>query len=283
MTEIKVGHTGRSGPQGVTATADAVWVGIPNAEAVVRIDPATNKVVATIPVDHVAVRRDRGDRGRGLGLELLRRREDHPDRPADERAGRRVLDRRAQRRRRRREWLSVVPGRQSARPIQPGNERGGWRRRVQPTPSRATAPPSGSVPSGSAASAAAPWPASRSTPSKTGRHRDTHSRGRGPGPRLPCRRGPARGMAGARPGRVALRPDAAPTSPIQGTNEGHCNDASLEDSERADRPTVALTMMATSAQATYPGSADGRLAFGMRDRRQRRRLHLQANGQRPAG
>jgi virginiamycin B lyase len=50
VTEIKAGLTGRAGPQGVTATADAVWVGIPNTEAVVRIDPATNKVVATIPV-----------------------------------------------------------------------------------------------------------------------------------------------------------------------------------------------------------------------------------------
>ena len=50
VAEVKVGNTGRSGPQGVTATADAVWVGIPNTEAVVRVDPATNKVVATIPV-----------------------------------------------------------------------------------------------------------------------------------------------------------------------------------------------------------------------------------------
>ena len=50
VVEVKVGNTGRSGPQGVTATADAVWVGIPNTEAVVRVDPATNKVVATIPV-----------------------------------------------------------------------------------------------------------------------------------------------------------------------------------------------------------------------------------------
>jgi len=50
VTEIKVGNMGRAGPQGVTATADAVWVGIPNIEAVVRIDPAANKVVATIPV-----------------------------------------------------------------------------------------------------------------------------------------------------------------------------------------------------------------------------------------
>ena len=48
VAEIKVGLSGRSGPQGVLATADAVWVGIPNSGTVVRIDPATNKVVATI-------------------------------------------------------------------------------------------------------------------------------------------------------------------------------------------------------------------------------------------
>ena len=40
----------RSGPSWIAAGAGSVWVGVPNLSAVVRIDPATNAVVATIPV-----------------------------------------------------------------------------------------------------------------------------------------------------------------------------------------------------------------------------------------
>ena len=45
---IEVGPAGSSGPQGVAGDATAVWVGVPNIGAVVRIDPSTNKVVATV-------------------------------------------------------------------------------------------------------------------------------------------------------------------------------------------------------------------------------------------
>jgi hypothetical protein len=48
MAEVDVGPAGASGPQGVAAGANAVWVGIPNIKSVVRIDPTTNAVVATI-------------------------------------------------------------------------------------------------------------------------------------------------------------------------------------------------------------------------------------------
>jgi virginiamycin B lyase len=47
--EIAIGPSGPAGPQGVLATTAAVWVGIPNSSSVVRVDPATNKLVATIP------------------------------------------------------------------------------------------------------------------------------------------------------------------------------------------------------------------------------------------
>ena len=40
----------RGGPQWLAAGAGAVWVGVPNLSAVVRIDPERNVVVATIPV-----------------------------------------------------------------------------------------------------------------------------------------------------------------------------------------------------------------------------------------
>jgi hypothetical protein len=63
MAEVDVGPAGASGPQGVAADATAVWVGIPNIDSVVRIDPTTNAVVATIktttsPCGGIAVQPD---------------------------------------------------------------------------------------------------------------------------------------------------------------------------------------------------------------------------------
>jgi hypothetical protein len=48
--EVSVGPTGPSGPQGIAANASGIWVGIPNANAVVRVDPATHAVVARVAV-----------------------------------------------------------------------------------------------------------------------------------------------------------------------------------------------------------------------------------------
>ena len=45
---IEVGPAGPAGPHGVIADKASVWVGVTNSESVVRIDPATNAVVATI-------------------------------------------------------------------------------------------------------------------------------------------------------------------------------------------------------------------------------------------
>jgi len=46
---VEVGPVGSSGPHAVAADKTAVWVGITNIQSVVRIDPSTNHVVATIP------------------------------------------------------------------------------------------------------------------------------------------------------------------------------------------------------------------------------------------
>jgi hypothetical protein len=46
--EIEVGPAGAAGPQGVAVDKTAVWVGIPNIQSMVRIDPATNTVVSKI-------------------------------------------------------------------------------------------------------------------------------------------------------------------------------------------------------------------------------------------
>ena len=41
------------GPEGIAATATAVWSTVPNVNAIVRVDPATGTVVASIPADDV--------------------------------------------------------------------------------------------------------------------------------------------------------------------------------------------------------------------------------------
>jgi YVTN family beta-propeller protein len=40
----------RDGPSWMTATADALWVGVPNLDAVIRIDPDSSSIVASIPI-----------------------------------------------------------------------------------------------------------------------------------------------------------------------------------------------------------------------------------------
>jgi hypothetical protein len=51
-TEIPVGRA--LGVRGLTVTGDAVWVASENDEELYRVDPATNRVVATFPIpDHV--------------------------------------------------------------------------------------------------------------------------------------------------------------------------------------------------------------------------------------
>ena len=45
---IDVGPAGPSGPHGIVAAKKAVWVGVTNTQSVVRINPATNAVTATI-------------------------------------------------------------------------------------------------------------------------------------------------------------------------------------------------------------------------------------------
>jgi streptogramin lyase len=51
VSQVELGPAGRSGPQGVTATKTGVWIGIPNIGSVVRVDPASNTVVATIKTE----------------------------------------------------------------------------------------------------------------------------------------------------------------------------------------------------------------------------------------
>jgi DNA-binding beta-propeller fold protein YncE len=46
---IYVGSDADSGPTWITAAAGAIWVGVTNISAVLRIDPVKDKVVATIP------------------------------------------------------------------------------------------------------------------------------------------------------------------------------------------------------------------------------------------
>jgi hypothetical protein len=48
VKEVRVGPKGPAGPHAVAAAVDGVWVGVTNIGSVVRIDPSTNAVVATI-------------------------------------------------------------------------------------------------------------------------------------------------------------------------------------------------------------------------------------------
>ena len=87
LAKVEVGPEGFGGPHGIGADRFGVWVGIPRPESrsVVRIDPATNAVVATIKTESSACG--------GIALhpegvwvsELLRRPLRHPDRSAHQR------------------------------------------------------------------------------------------------------------------------------------------------------------------------------------------------------
>ena len=81
-TSVPVGH---ARPSGIIVTADAVWVA--NGDAtVVRIDPATKAVVATVKIGHAAAAGRRRPRRNDLDPESDRR-HGLGDRPADEHGG----------------------------------------------------------------------------------------------------------------------------------------------------------------------------------------------------
>lgn len=47
---IRAGITSDSGPEWLAASAGSIWADVPNIDAVVRIDPASDRIVAKIPV-----------------------------------------------------------------------------------------------------------------------------------------------------------------------------------------------------------------------------------------
>ncbi|HYN69049.1 MAG TPA: YncE family protein [Candidatus Eisenbacteria bacterium] len=51
----KVGFVGPSGPQGIAAGSDRIWVGVPNARMVFGIDPSSHSIVAAFPVGRLAL------------------------------------------------------------------------------------------------------------------------------------------------------------------------------------------------------------------------------------